>query len=253
MIGYGLGVPAVLLAAASILRRQAPAQLPDLSRHLDEWSTLHGGIDPGGNVLIRRWLRLIHVLARGPARYGIAPDVLSLWGIWLAGAVVVVASVGGSWLLLGAALVMANGIFDGLDGAVAILSGRVTRRGRVVDAVADRLSDALLVAGLVVVDASWLVPLAGLCAAVAIGALETTRWLARGRRPIGRLTPGERPTRLILAGLGFVVGGAVPTHAGLVAKVTLVATAVVVGFSWQLLAADLRSLRSKKPPSSAPR
>jgi CDP-diacylglycerol--glycerol-3-phosphate 3-phosphatidyltransferase len=58
----------------------------------------------------------------------------------------------GRWLILAALVVVLSGLLDNLDGAVAVLTGRSTRWGYVLDSTADRVSDlayvgALLLAG----------------------------------------------------------------------------------------------------------
>ena len=45
-------------------------------------------------------------------------------------------------LLLGLVIVVASGLLDNLDGAVAVLTDRVTARGALADTVCDRLADA---------------------------------------------------------------------------------------------------------------
>ena len=238
--GWILAVTAVLLSVAVVSTRRpaesAGSQPPGFSAHLARWSDLHGDLDPNADSLVRRWLRFVHRLARWPARAGLAPDVLSLTAVWLAGAAATTGVAGGRWPLLGAAAVAATGVVDGLDGAVAILAGKVTRRGRIVDSVCDRVADGLLLAGFVALGGSGWVALA---AAVAILGLETTRAAGLRRGRMGRLTPGERPTRLVLAGLGMIVAGCVPGEAGWVATVASAVTAVVVGGSCAVLAVDL--------------
>ena len=76
--------------------------------------------------------------------------MLSVAGVAAAGGAVAVAAQGGRWPLAAAALVVLAGVLDGLDGAVALHTGRARPLGAVVDAVADRLGDLLLVATLAV-------------------------------------------------------------------------------------------------------
>ncbi len=126
------------------------------------WSALHGGLTPSG--LVRLWLHAVQRLARlGPVAR-VPPDVLSVAGVAAAGGAVAVAAQGGRWPLAAAALVVLAGVLDGLDGAVALHTGRARPLGAVVDAVADRLGDLLLVATLAVLGAppAWCVAAAAL-------------------------------------------------------------------------------------------
>jgi phosphatidylglycerophosphate synthase len=231
---------AVLLIGAVATARRPARELPGRAEHVRQWSAAHGGFDPGANVLVTRWLGVMASIAVVPARLGVSPNVLTLVGIWCAGVAAAVAGEGGHWVGFAALLVAANGVFDGLDGAVAILTGRVGHRGRLIDSAADRISDGLLLLALVrCADAVVPGVVAAGVAAVAILGLEGTRARLLAGGYLGRLTPGERPTRLILTGLGLIAAGAVPRHADAIASITLVAIAAVAGASWVLVLGEL--------------
>ena len=129
-------------------------------------------------------------------------------------------------MLLGAVLLAGNGLLDGMDGCVALLTGRVTRWGYVLDSAADRISDGLLVLALWLAGAS-----AGLC--VAAGSVAVLQEYVRARagnagfHEIGVATVAERPTRIILGVLGLVAAAAVPSHAPAITSVTAGALLVV--------------------------
>jgi len=165
----------------------------------DGWSELHGGIRP--SPLVRGWLRLVHGLARSAPVARIPPDVLS--GMGVAAAAGALAAAAGRWALLAALLVVLAGVLDGLDGAVALHTGRVRPLGAVVDAMADRLGDLLLVGVLLVLGAPT-----ALC--VAAGALVLlheylrSRAQAAGMPGVGAVTVAERPVRIVLPALAAV-------------------------------------------------
>ncbi|GAA5145306.1 hypothetical protein GCM10023340_14400 [Nocardioides marinquilinus] len=165
------------------------------------WSDRHGGLDPDGSFWVSRWVGLTHALARPVARRGLSPDVVTGLGLLLSVAVVPLAAAGAAWPLLAAAFVTAAGIADGVDGAVASLRGGGTRWGEVLDHLADRLSDLLLIGALVPLGA----PLP-LCAALAVLTLllESVRAAARtaGLDGPGAVTVWERPSRALVAGFG---------------------------------------------------
>jgi CDP-diacylglycerol--glycerol-3-phosphate 3-phosphatidyltransferase len=139
---------------------------------------------------------MIHALAALPPIRAIPPDVLSAAGVLTAAGAVIVATAGGRWPLLAACLVVAVGVLDGLDGAVAEQRGRVRPLGAVVDAMADRLADLLLVAVLVVlgVPPFWGVTIA---ASVLLHEYLRARAMAAGMPGIGPVSTAERPTRVI--------------------------------------------------------
>jgi phosphatidylglycerophosphate synthase len=174
----------------------------------EEWSDVHGGVRP--SPVVRGWLRVIRVLASGPI-IRIPPDALSVAGVLvLAGAWAAVAGPG--WPALVVPLVVLAGVLDGLDGAVALRTGRARPLGAVVDSVADRVGDLLLGAILVAIGA----PPAWVLAAVAlVFLLEYLRARAQavGMPGVGAVTVAERPTRLIV--VAMAAGGAAASPAGL--------------------------------------
>jgi CDP-diacylglycerol--glycerol-3-phosphate 3-phosphatidyltransferase len=170
------------------------------------WAALHGGIRP--SALVRLWLRGVQRVAAGPVAR-VSPDVLSVAGVAAAGGAAVVAAQGGRWPLVAAALVVLAGVLDGLDGAVALHTGRARPLGAVVDAVADRVGDLLLVATLAVLGA----PPAWCVAAGALTLLHEylrARAGAAGMPGVGALTVAERPTRLVLVTVACLGAGTLP-------------------------------------------
>lgn len=166
------------------------------------WRDLHGGVAVSGPA--RGWLRAVQGLAAlGPVAR-IPPDVLSAAGVLCTAAAAVAASASG---YAAAALVVLAGVLDGLDGAVALRTGRARPLGAVVDATADRIGDLLLAAVLAALGA----PVAWCVAAAALVLLhEYVRARAQGvgMPGAGAVTVAERPTRIIVvavAALGTAV------------------------------------------------
>jgi phosphatidylglycerophosphate synthase len=117
--------------------------------------------------------RLLGPLARRLAASHISPMALTLLGPLLT-------SLACWWLVSTRAIVPfcltmgVIGVLDGLDGAVARLSGRVTKVGAYLDALADRYVDAL-----VVLTAAWVSGYWGLSLIVVVGALLVSYAKAR--------------------------------------------------------------------------
>lgn len=221
----------------------APGDPPtdDRAEFARRWSALHGGADPQARF-VRSYLVVVHAVARPLVRTGVPPDVLTAGGVVLAVCVLAPAAAGGRWALLVPVLVALSALVDGLDGAVAVLSGRSSAWGGVVDGTADRLADTAYAAAL------WLLGAPGLLAAVAAG----TGWLheyvraratAAGMRGVGVVSVGERPTRVVVVALFALGAGLYPqlspqwATAGAAALLTLGAAGLA-----QLLAAVRRSL-----------
>jgi CDP-diacylglycerol--glycerol-3-phosphate 3-phosphatidyltransferase len=172
------------------------------------WSRLHGE-DVSGSRLVVGWLRLVHRLAARPWLGRAHPDVLSAAGVVVAAAAVAVAAAGGRWPLLAVPLVVAAGVLDGLDGAVALRSGRARPLGAVVDAMADRLADLCLVGVLVVLGATpWLGGL--LAALLLLHEYARARAQGVGMGSAGAITVAERPTRLIVVAVACAGTGLAP-------------------------------------------
>ena len=180
--------------------------------YLDRWSTLHGGYDPRGSRIVGPWLAVVHALASPFARLGISPDVVTLLGGLVSALVVWVASLGDRWVLLAAVIVGLSGLTDSLDGAVAVITGRESRWGAVLDSVIDRVSDALFLVALWVVGAP---PLACVLAGVLLFTQEYARARATaiGMDDIGVVTIGERPTRVIVVAMFLLAAGIYPVSA----------------------------------------
>jgi CDP-diacylglycerol--glycerol-3-phosphate 3-phosphatidyltransferase len=172
---------------------------------------------------------------------------VSLAGVLAGGAVVGLSEAGGAWLLLAALLVVLSGLLDNLDGAVAVLTDRVSAWGYVLDSVVDRLTDALYVVALWRAGAPPEVAVAG-------GALALLQEYARARagaagmREIGVVTVSERPTRVIVTAMFLAAAGVLgadPWAAlGAWAWVGLGSVACV-----QLVVVVRRALRGQPPPA----
>jgi phosphatidylglycerophosphate synthase len=170
------------------------------------WAALHGGYDPrSAGTLVGGWLRLAYGIGSGLARLRVSPSAVTAFGLLLCAAVPFAAGHGRIGLLAGAVLVVLAAVADSVDGAVAVISRRVSRLGYVYDSVADRLGEA---AWLV---AFWVggVPVSLLIIAGGLSWLHEyvrARAVAAGMKEIAVVTVGERPTRVSLTLIGLLLG-----------------------------------------------
>lgn len=203
----GLGIALVLLVAWALATATRPqVVVPDRDGYFDKWQPLHGGVDPRGNPWLRGWLSMGYAIARPMARRGVHPDVLTISTIWLACAVIVVASFGGRWQILAGWLLVLSGLGDTLDGAVAVATDRTSKWGYVLDSAVDRVNDVLYLVAVWVVGAPlWLCIVVG----VTVFLLEYVRARAgnAGGSEVGRVTVGERAMRVIFCSIGVHWGG----------------------------------------------
>lgn len=195
----------------------------DREAYFRRWADLHGGYDPAAFALARTWLTTVYAAAR-PCR-AVPPLAVTAAGLAAAVAVPLLAAPDRTGLLaLAAVAAILSGFLDSLDGAVAIVSGRDTRWGYVLDSVADRLADSAYVVALWLLGApGWLCVAAG--ALTALQEYVRARAGAAGVHAIGVVTVFERPTRVILVAALLVAVAVLPAQG--------VATAGAV--TWALL------------------
>jgi phosphatidylglycerophosphate synthase len=239
-----LGVGALaLVVLALVTARPVSHEIPDRDGYFDDWRRLHGGYDPRtSTVWVRFWLTLVYRIARPLARRGVQPDVVTLSSLWFAFAVFVPASEGGHWPILAGWVLVASGLFDTLDGCVAVLEKRTTKWGYVLDSLVDRLNDVVYLAAVVSVGA----PLE-LAIAVGVGffLLEYVRARAgnAGSDDVGTITVGERPLRVIFLSASIHFGGVFVGASDLVATVGMSAMAAFTAVALvQLVVAVRRQL-----------
>lgn len=186
--------------------------VPDRDGYFARWASLHGGYDPRSSWMVRTWLGWTYQVARPLARAGVAPDLLTLAGLLVTLGAVGLAAAGGRWPLLAALVVVLSGFGDNLDGAVAVLSDRVSRWGYVLDSVVDRVCDGLYLLALWVLGApGWLAVVGG--SLMGVQEYARARAAAGGMSEVGVVTVWERPTRVIttaafLVGAGLFAGRA---------------------------------------------
>jgi CDP-diacylglycerol--glycerol-3-phosphate 3-phosphatidyltransferase len=129
---------------------------------------------------------------------------------WIALAISIIAAgaIAINQLLIGGLLVLLSGLFDILDGALARLTNQATRFGAVLDSTFDRISDAIVFLGLLVlyirIEGSIEIVLIFLAL---IGALLTSYIRARAEGigincPVGLFT---RTERVIILALGLLL------------------------------------------------
>ena len=211
------------------------------------WSALHGGFDPAtATPLVRGWLRLAYRGGRVLARLGVTPTAVTVAGLLLCLAVPVLVPAGPAGLIAAAFVVLAASFADSFDGAVAVVAGKTSRFGSVVDSVADRLGEAAWLTAFWLAGApGWVVVTGG--AASWLHEYVRARATAAGMPDIGAVTVGERPTRVSVAISGLLIGGAAGLmHGGWDAAVMTVAAVVwlvlsLIGLG-QLAAAVHRAL-----------
>lgn len=217
--------------------------------HVRDWAALHRTDAPGG--FVAGWLKAAAAVARPLARAGVSPNMVTVAALVAAVVAVPLAAIDG-WIGPAAACVAVtvSGLLDSLDGAVAVQAGRTTKVGFLLDSVLDRLADvAFPVALAVAAGGGRSVTRLAVAAVAACWWLEYVR--ARGSlagadvdaKPV--ITPGERPTRIILAAVGL--GLPFLATAALWASVVIVGASGLFLFGWSVR--RLRDRDAAGPPA----
>ncbi len=95
---------------------------------------------------VARWFE--QPVAAALAAVGVGPSTATLIGVAVAGGAAYLAAEG--HFIAAGALVLVSGAFDLIDGALARRAGVVSVRGALLDSVADRVSEAAVLLGLLV-------------------------------------------------------------------------------------------------------
>lgn len=173
-----------------------------------------------------RITRFLEPVGKALAAVGMTPTAMTALGlvVVIAGAVVIAAGA----VRTGALIVLLGSLLDGLDGAVARASDKVTARGAFLDSAFDRFGEIAAFAGLGVVMAGASRVMLLIVLAVG-GALMVPYMRARAEAEghDGRGGLMGRAERIILFSLGLVLGYVEPM---LWIFVTLVWLTVVVRF-----------------------
>lgn len=171
-----------------------------MGKYRQEWSQHHGNASP--SRIVAGWLNVAEFLATPLVFLKVSPHVVSAMGLALAV---------WSWQLaphwVAAVVVVVSLIFDGLDGAVAVMRERVTVQGGILDSTLDRVGEAFWAAALYVcgVD-SRLVIIAWLLALIQEYARARGLALAPGSTVSAALC--ERPVRALLVAAGIAMSSA---------------------------------------------
>ena len=152
-------------------------------------------------------------IARGLGRLGLTPNALTVIGF--AGTCVAgLAAAGGAWLLAGV-LVLAFGIFDLFDGALARATGRVSRFGAFLDSTLDRAGEAVVYVGVMAGFLGAELGTGAILAATAMASAFLVSYVRAKAESLdyspgsGMMTVGLAPreVRVVILAVGLLVAG----------------------------------------------
>ena len=165
------------------------------------WSALHGGAEI--KSIVKTWLAISYSSARVVSKLHITPNLLTLLGVLFA--IAMAANPHSAWTI---PLLVLSLYADGIDGSVAIFQKRQSNFGAILDASADRISEALWFYVAYRIGApAWLV--------LGTYVIASTQEYARARLGglgiggVGVVTPAERPVRasfIFIALVSYALG-----------------------------------------------
>lgn len=120
----------------------------DKGQFFAEWSKIHGNARVSG--IVKAWLSISFWVTRPLALLKVSPNFLSVASILVGAAFIWKIESNWSALLLVLSLAL-----DGIDGTLAITTGKTSRFGALLDSVADRLVESLWAYGLYLLGAPW--------------------------------------------------------------------------------------------------
>jgi CDP-diacylglycerol--glycerol-3-phosphate 3-phosphatidyltransferase len=158
-------------------------------------------------------------IATGLGRLGLSPNALTLIGF--AGTAVAALAAANQWWLAAGVLVLAFGIFDLFDGALARATNRASKLGAFLDSTFDRASEALvyvgIAAGVLSTERQY-----ALLAASAMAASFLVSYVRAKAESLG-FAPGSglmnvglapREVRLVILALGLIGAAIIPNPPG---------------------------------------
>jgi len=151
------------------------------------WSDLHSDAKTDG--IVGAWLNISYRFGLICTLLRISPNALTLFG--LLGAVATALTAQTAWAIL---FLVFSLFCDGIDGSVAIFQQRESNWGAILDAVADRISEALWFYALYAIGVPAWIPITLWCVA-SFQEYARAKLISLGVSDIGVVTPAERPVR----------------------------------------------------------
>ena len=151
------------------------------------WSALHSDAKTDG--IVGAWLNISYRFGLICTLLRISPNALTLFG--LLGAIATALTAQTAWAIL---FLVFSLFCDGIDGSVAIFQQRESNWGAILDAVADRISEALWFYALYAIGVPVWIPITLWCVA-SFQEYARAKLISLGVSDIGVVTPAERPVR----------------------------------------------------------
>ena len=164
------------------------------------WSELHGSAKIRG--IVKAWLTISYLLVKPLVKLKITPNILTIFGLLFGVLLYLNALTNWAFILLTLSL-----ICDGIDGSLAIISGKASKWGAMLDSVVDRVTEFFWALTFIAIGANKYVVIAALLIA-SVQEYLRARVGGLGLSEVGVVTIAERPVRasiLFVALIAFIL------------------------------------------------
>ena len=159
----------------------------NLQEFNQSWSKLHGDAQVTG--IVKGWLRISYFIVKPLAKLRITPNLLTLLGLVFG--ILLYFNALTNWAIFFLVLSL---ICDGIDGSLAIITGKSSKWGAMLDSVADRVTEVFWGLTFIAIGADQNLVIAALLIA-AIQEYLRARSAGLGLTDVGVVTISERPVR----------------------------------------------------------
>lgn len=159
----------------------------NLQEFNQSWSKLHGNAQVTG--IVNGWLRISYFIVKPLAKLRITPNLLTLLGLFFG--ILLYLNALTNWAIFFLVLSL---ICDGIDGSLAIVTGKSSKWGAMLDSVADRVTEVFWGLTFIAIGADQNLVIAALLIA-AIQEYLRARSAGLGLTDVGVVTISERPAR----------------------------------------------------------
>ena len=164
------------------------------------WSGLHGNAKING--IVKGWLTISYLLVKPLVKLKITPNILTIFGLLFG--VLLYLSALTNWAVI---LLTLSLICDGIDGSLAIITGKASKWGAMLDSVVDRVTEFFWALTFIAIGANKYVVIAALLIA-SVQEYLRARAGGLGLSEVGVVTIAERPVRasiLFVAVIAFIL------------------------------------------------
>jgi archaetidylinositol phosphate synthase len=164
------------------------------------WSELHGNAKISG--IVKSWLTISYLLVKPLVKLKITPNILTIFGLLFG--VLLYLNALTNWAVI---LLTLSLICDGIDGSLAIITGKASKWGAMLDSVVDRVTEFFWALTFIAIGANKYVVIVALLIA-SVQEYVRARIGGLGLSEVGVVTIAERPVRasiLFVAVVTFIL------------------------------------------------